>query len=575
MNLRKTMKPGPVIISPMRHSGVLVALVIVVVLSVVVLVLSALTTPLTAEAHAPGVVLSGVGTATIDGQLAPGEWDSAGKIDLLVNLPLSDGGGITPGTLFVMNDGSNLYLGVKVLRTQLNTGSLGFGLDQVAFEFDNNHNGGPQEEGDDILLLSPGLSFSGVSAFFDEVRTSRPPCPAGAGLLYGFLDTQLNVPGTNDGAGAATNNGSFSFFEMSHPLDSADNLNDFSLTPGSTVGFTLQVNLSSLTPFCSSGCSASTPFPSSGGAGDILIATSARDQITNGSFESDYAGWTLVETPLNPCNGTWGIAANGFTLNPGGSAFDFKDRLNCVQFSPGLPITFAATDGNKLAFQLQNGSQFHRMYQDVVLGPPATLHWDMKYRNHSGGFDPTNQYLAVRIRDLSDTILQTIFITNPGDALQIPITHFSADLTAYANSTVRLSVEMQVNSFFFDAQFDNFKLAPNCTAPLITSVDATPNVIWPPNHKLTPVTVTVNASAVCGPPVCKIVSITSDEPDDGSGDGGTSGDAVILGGLNALVRAERSGGFAGRTYTITVECKDTAGNAATKTTTVLVPHDQR
>jgi len=79
MNMRKTMKPDPVIISPMRHSGVLVALVIVVVLSVVVLVLSALTTPLTAEAHAPGVALSGVGTATIEGQLAPGEWDSAGK----------------------------------------------------------------------------------------------------------------------------------------------------------------------------------------------------------------------------------------------------------------------------------------------------------------------------------------------------------------------------------------------------------------------------------------------------------------------------------------------------------------
>jgi len=171
-----------------------------------------------------------------------------------------------------MNDGANLYLGVKVMRAKLNTGEIGFSLDQVAFEFDNNHNEGPQEEGDDILLLSPGLSFSGLSDFFDEVRTSRPPCPPGVGLLCGFLDTQLNLPGTNDGAGAATNNGSFSFFEMSHPLDSADNLNDFSLTPGSTVGFNLLVNLSSVTPFCSSDCLASTPFPSSGGRGDIVIA---------------------------------------------------------------------------------------------------------------------------------------------------------------------------------------------------------------------------------------------------------------------------------------------------------------
>src|SRR5262245_38472503 len=283
------MKSSPVIISPMRHAGVLVAFAIAVVLSVLVLVLSALTTPLPAEAHAPDVVLSGVGAATVDGQLAPGEWDSAGKIDFLVNLPLSDGGGTTPGTLFVMNDGFNLYLGVKVMRPRLNANNIGFGLDQVAFEFDNNHNGGPLEEGDDILLLSPGLSFFGLSDFFDEVRTSRPPCPPGIGLLCGVIDTQLGVPGTNDGAGAATNNGSFSFFEMSHPLDSADNLNDFSLTPGSAVGFSLVVNLSSVTPFCTSECHASTPFPSSGGGGDIVIAPtlSQEAKLTAGDAASD------------------------------------------------------------------------------------------------------------------------------------------------------------------------------------------------------------------------------------------------------------------------------------------------
>lgn len=225
-----------------------------------------------AQAHASGVVLSGLGTATIDGQMGPGEWNGAATIDFPVNLPLSDGGGTTTGTLYVMNDATNLYLGVKVLRAQLNTGGPGFALDQVAFEFDNDHDGGPPEEGDDILLLSPGLNILGLNDFFDEVRTTRPPCPEGVGLC-GFLDVQLETPGTNDGAGAATNNGSFSFFEMSHPLNSADDANDFSLAPGSTVGFTLQVNLSSLTPFCSSDCGASTPFPSSGGRGDIVIAS--------------------------------------------------------------------------------------------------------------------------------------------------------------------------------------------------------------------------------------------------------------------------------------------------------------
>ena len=238
---------------------------------VLVLVLLGLTTLLPADAHAPDVVLSGFGTATIDGQLGPGEWDSAAKVDVLLNLPSSDGGGTTSGTLFVMNDGTNLYLAVKVLRSQLNTGDLGFGLDQVVLEFDNIHNGGPPEEGDDILVLSPGVNILGVSTFLDEVRTTRSPCPPAVGLC-GFLDVQLDVPGTNDGAGAATNNGSFSFFEISHPLDSTDSSNDFNLNPGSTVGFNLQVNLSSVTPFCSSGCSASTSFPATD-RGDIVIAS--------------------------------------------------------------------------------------------------------------------------------------------------------------------------------------------------------------------------------------------------------------------------------------------------------------
>ena len=65
-------------------------------LLVVVLVLSTLTVPSPADAQGSVVSLSGVGTATIDGQPAPGEWDLAGKVNFLVNLPLADGAGLRP-----------------------------------------------------------------------------------------------------------------------------------------------------------------------------------------------------------------------------------------------------------------------------------------------------------------------------------------------------------------------------------------------------------------------------------------------------------------------------------------------
>jgi uncharacterized membrane protein len=107
---------------------------------------------------------------------------------------------------------------------------------------------------------------------------------------------------------------------------------------------------------------------------------------------------------------------------------------------------------------------------------------------------------------------------------------------------------------------------PSCAPPAISSVAAMPSVLWPPNHKMVPVSVAVNAMAACGPPVCTIASIASDEP------GG--GDIVLTGDLTALLRSSRSGGSTGRTYTITVQCRDTAGNSTTGTTTVRVPHDQ-
>lgn len=110
--------------------------------------------------------------------------------------------------------------------------------------------------------------------------------------------------------------------------------------------------------------------------------------------------------------------------------------------------------------------------------------------------------------------------------------------------------------------------------PTISGVAASPTVLWPPNHKMVPVTVTVEASDNVGVVSCRVISVTSSEPDDGLGDGDTAGDIQITGDLTLLLRAERSGKGGGRTYTITVECQDEAGNASTATATVTVPLNQ-
>ena len=108
----------------------------------------------------------------------------------------------------------------------------------------------------------------------------------------------------------------------------------------------------------------------------------------------------------------------------------------------------------------------------------------------------------------------------------------------------------------------------NKQPPTISSLSASPNVIWPPNNKLVPVTLSVSATDNCTPnPVCKITTITSNEPI-------SSGDTQITGNLTANLRAQRLGSGTGRIYTLTVQCSDGSGNSSSAPVTVEVPHDQ-
>ena len=114
------------------------------------------------------------------------------------------------------------------------------------------------------------------------------------------------------------------------------------------------------------------------------------------------------------------------------------------------------------------------------------------------------------------------------------------------------------------------------TPPTIHSLSASPSVLWPPNHKMVEVAVTVAAEDICdAAPVCQIVDVTSNEPINGLGDGDTEPDWEVTGDLTVLdLRAERSGVGSGRVYTIHIECADLSGNTATATVDVSVPHDR-
>lgn len=110
--------------------------------------------------------------------------------------------------------------------------------------------------------------------------------------------------------------------------------------------------------------------------------------------------------------------------------------------------------------------------------------------------------------------------------------------------------------------------------PEIARASASPRLLWPPNHRMVSIDLDIDARDVCCPTTWKIISVSSNEPVDGRGDGHTQPDWVIRGDHGLSLRAERAGNGSGRTYTIEVQAKDCAGNLSeTKTVKVIVPHD--
>jgi len=106
-------------------------------------------------------------------------------------------------------------------------------------------------------------------------------------------------------------------------------------------------------------------------------------------------------------------------------------------------------------------------------------------------------------------------------------------------------------------------------APTITSLSATPSVLWPPNHKMSSVSVNVTATGTLAPS-CQISAVTSNEG------GVIPGEAEweVTQPLVLNLRAERKGDGPGRAYTVTVTCTNDGGSAS-RTVAVVVPHDQR
>ena len=158
-------------------------------------------------------------TPTIDGVLSSGEWNDADS------LPCTTTGGVDC-IVYVKNDAGNMYFAVMTKDSTLSQDTKG--TDSVWLYFDNDHDGLGPEDGDDIVGWV-GYQSEGF----------RDGYSAGTYVWSRDIDDR----GTSDGSAVATGDGTYNYFEISHPLDSRDDAHDFSLSFGDTVGFGIRISI--------------------------------------------------------------------------------------------------------------------------------------------------------------------------------------------------------------------------------------------------------------------------------------------------------------------------------------------
>ena len=148
--------------------------------------------------------------------------------------------------------------------------------------------------------------------------------------------------------------------------------------------------------------------------------------------------------------------------------------------------------------------------------------------------------------------------------------------TVHFAGTGSHTVTLVVNDGTSNSAPDDVAIEIQDTLPPDIQVSGLTTQLWPPNHKLVTLTPTVTAVDQCdtaGTGITLTLAITSNESDNGTGDGNTTGDIVIRSASDFDLVAERSGGGSGRVYTLVWTATDAAGNTATLTQTVTVPHD--
>jgi hypothetical protein len=259
------------------------------------------------------------------------------------------------------------------------------------------------------------------------------------------------------------------------------------------------------------------------------------------------------------------------------------------------PIAPTQADNGLYLIGLDRGLGTPRFLGGTPLIGPNVL-WDSVVRINPNGTGLFNNQVAGVITPLNPadiSIQGNEFIASvPLSLLLLSATRPPCEWTY--NLWPRNAVIIGQNQHVSDLAPDNGN-SPFQTVPEVACTTDKAS-LWPPNHKMVGVHVTIHATDLCTDPADLLLEViaTSDEPDNGAGDGNMTGDTDGEDGFTAPVnvsefftfnpvtsrfegtvflRAERVGD-GGRTYTIEATVMNSHNNWATTRCFVFVGNDK-
>jgi hypothetical protein len=288
----------------------------------------------------------------------------------------------------------------------------------------------------------------------------------------------------------------------------------------------------------------------------IAVDASRNAYVTGFTTSSNFP----IEKPLQPAMAGF---QNAFItkINASGSALVYSTYLGGSHSDIGRAIAVDAL-GNADVVGTTSSMDF-----------PTT---NALRKTYGGGF--TDAFVA-RISASGTALVYSTYLGGSGEdtGLGVAVDHLGNAYVAGATSSGDFPMAKAFQPTYGGGDEDAFiSKISSCTAPPVVTVSADPTMLWPPNGKMVPVTVSGAMTDACS---AVKASTAEYSVVDEYGEVQPSGPVTLGAGerysFTILLEASRLGSDKnGRTYTIKVSAKDDAGHLGSGSTVVTVPHDQ-